>query len=219
MWYSSLDLEEKRINVEFASEKHHYVFHNNRCLILIHAAIVVIAFIIFSMVLVALRVHCNKLTPDQIEGLSLFFLTGVYIYIETSSPRSNGDKAILTLKGANSKSVCLSFYYHMYGQTINALNIYNRGQRIWSMNGNQGNSWKKAEVQISGDFDVSFTIQPGLVFLLVIDRLIYVSFKFNYGARIRHNILVLLGFSVFVFAVVFNFYFKRVLLPAGFHRF
>ncbi|KAL9985328.1 hypothetical protein ACROYT_G007718 [Oculina patagonica] len=79
---------------------------------------------------------------------------GYYIYIETSRPRKTGDKAILTLQGANSKPVCLSFYYHMYGKTINQLNIYNRGKVIWTMTGEQGNAWKKAEVSISGNYDL-----------------------------------------------------------------
>lgn len=86
----------------------------------------------------------------------MFFLfAGFYIYIETSRPRKKDEKAILTLKGANSKTVCLSFYYHMYGGTINRLNIYNNGQIIWTKEGNQGNSWNKGELEISGDYDVS----------------------------------------------------------------
>ena len=64
-------------------------------------------------------------------------------------------KPFWRLKGANSKTVCLSFYYHMYGGSINRLNIYNNGQRIWTKEANQGNSWNKGELEISGDYDVS----------------------------------------------------------------
>lgn len=96
----------------------------------------------------------------------LFLLLGFYIYIETSRPRKVGDKAILTLKGANRRSICFSFYYHMYGKYINSLNIYNGRQLIWNMKGEQGNSWKKAEVSISGDYNVSVHETSHFVFLL-----------------------------------------------------
>ena len=86
---------------------------------------------------------------------SRFLFAGSYIYIETSSPRRQNDKAILTFKGANSKSVCLSFYYYMYGRDINRLIIYNAGRIIWSKSLEQGIGWKKAEVLINGNFDVS----------------------------------------------------------------
>ncbi|KAJ7394105.1 Serine protease 56 [Desmophyllum pertusum] len=77
-----------------------------------------------------------------------------YIYIETSSPRRNGDNAILTFKGPNSKPVCVSFYYHMYGASIGKLRVYNNGKVLKSMAGNQGNSWKKVDMTISGDYDL-----------------------------------------------------------------
>lgn len=106
----------------------------------------------------------TKHSQTRLKVYLLFLLAGFYIYIETSSPRRNNDKAILTLTGANSKSVCFSFYYHMYGTNINRLNIYNRGKVIWTMAGNQGNSWKKAEVSITGDYDVSVDGKDNLVF-------------------------------------------------------
>ena len=83
------------------------------------------------------------------------FSAGYYVYIETSSPRVLYDRAILKFKGVNRKTVCLSFYYHMYGVHVRALNLYNGGSKIWNMKGDQGDSWKRAEVTISGDYDVS----------------------------------------------------------------
>ncbi|CAH3103831.1 unnamed protein product, partial [Pocillopora meandrina] len=79
---------------------------------------------------------------------------GYYVYIETSSPRVPYDRAILEFKGVNRKTVCLSFYYHMYGVHVKALNLYNGGNKIWNMKGDQGDSWKRAEVTISGDYDL-----------------------------------------------------------------
>ena len=43
----------------------------------------------------------------------------------------------------------------MNGIDINALNLYNDGVKIWSKSGQQGNMWKKAEVTITGKYDVS----------------------------------------------------------------
>lgn len=92
---------------------------------------------------------------------SLYFTTnimlaGFYIYIESSSPRVQDDVAVLTFTGTNSKPiVCLSFYYHMYGTAINYLYLYNHGNNIWRMAGDQGNAWKKAQITIIGDYQVS----------------------------------------------------------------
>ncbi|XP_026196154.1 MAM domain-containing glycosylphosphatidylinositol anchor protein 2 isoform X2 [Anabas testudineus] len=96
---------------------------------------------------------------------------GFYMYIETSRPRLEGDKARLlsptfnmnskTTSSSSSSSVtnnptyCFSFYYHMYGKHIGALNVFLRqkGQMVtdtsvWSLTGNQGNRWIQAKVDI-----------------------------------------------------------------------
>ena len=43
----------------------------------------------------------------------------------------------------------------MYGASIGKLRVYNNGKVLKSMAGNQGNSWKKVDMTISGDYDVS----------------------------------------------------------------
>uniref|UniRef100_A0A3B3UMW4 MAM domain-containing glycosylphosphatidylinositol anchor protein 2-like n=1 Tax=Poecilia latipinna TaxID=48699 RepID=A0A3B3UMW4_9TELE len=93
---------------------------------------------------------------------------GFYMFIETSRPRLEGDKARLMSPtfNINTKSVssssasknptyCFTFYYHMFGKHIGALNIFLRlkGQMltdtlIWSLTGNQGNYWQQARVNI-----------------------------------------------------------------------
>ncbi|XP_067335871.1 MAM domain-containing glycosylphosphatidylinositol anchor protein 2-like isoform X2 [Channa argus] len=97
---------------------------------------------------------------------------GFYMYIETSRPRQEGDKARLlsptfNMNSKTSSSVsssspvtnnptyCLAFYYHMYGKHIGALNAFLRqkGQAVtetpvWSLTGNQGNRWIQAKVNI-----------------------------------------------------------------------
>ncbi|XP_071492677.1 MAM and LDL-receptor class A domain-containing protein 2-like isoform X11 [Diadema antillarum] len=81
---------------------------------------------------------------------------GYYMYIETSSPRVYGDFARLWspaqyLYG----SYCLTFWYHMYGSTINSLNVYksettfpNSTDSIFSLSGQKGSYWGQAQVSI-----------------------------------------------------------------------
>ncbi|KAH3887707.1 hypothetical protein DPMN_011726 [Dreissena polymorpha] len=80
--------------------------------------------------------------------------TGHYMYIETSAPRRQGDKARLiskTYPPINNR--CLTFWYHMYGLNIGQLNVYagtptSLGTAIWNLYGNQGNRWLKAQVTV-----------------------------------------------------------------------
>ena len=63
-----------------------------------------------------------------------------------------------------SGAYCFIFWYHMYGSSIGSLNIYTQSvasavkQRKWMLQGNQGNTWRKAEVDInstsSGNYKV-----------------------------------------------------------------
>ncbi|KAJ8394278.1 hypothetical protein AAFF_G00048610 [Aldrovandia affinis] len=90
---------------------------------------------------------------------------GFYMYIETSRPRLEGDKARLLSPtfnvapknpyGTTSSAYCFGFYYHMYGKHIGTLNAYLRSKSqtttespIWTLSGNQGEHWKQAKVNI-----------------------------------------------------------------------
>ncbi|XP_029688841.1 LOW QUALITY PROTEIN: MAM domain-containing glycosylphosphatidylinositol anchor protein 2 [Takifugu rubripes] len=91
---------------------------------------------------------------------------GYYMYIETSRPRQDGDKARLltptfnsnaksSASLSNSPTYCFSFYYHMYGKHIGALNVFLRQKgptvtdtSVWSLSGNQGDQWLQAKVNI-----------------------------------------------------------------------
>ncbi|XP_077476478.1 MAM domain-containing glycosylphosphatidylinositol anchor protein 2 [Stigmatopora argus] len=94
---------------------------------------------------------------------------GYYVYIETSRPRMEGDKARLLSPFFNTGSksgaaYCLAFFYHMYGKHIGALNVFLRQKgapatpedAVWSLSGNQGERWRRAAVDIhpSADFQV-----------------------------------------------------------------
>ena len=85
---------------------------------------------------------------------SCYFNPGYYIFIETSLPRRPGDKARLlsqTFNGTNTKS-CFTFWYHMYGSDIGALNLYEQvGSKetlIWRLSGNKGNNWYSGQVAV-----------------------------------------------------------------------
>ena len=45
------------------------------------------------------------------------------MYIETSSPRVNGDKARLRFTGSDSGAFCLKFFYHMFGKSVGTLRV------------------------------------------------------------------------------------------------
>ena len=73
------------------------------------------------------------------------------MYIETSSPRSYGDKANLSYSPPDlliGKASCLRFYYHMYGATINRLNVFNGYSIVFTKSGQQGNRWRYSEVTV-----------------------------------------------------------------------
>ncbi|XP_043553281.1 MAM domain-containing glycosylphosphatidylinositol anchor protein 2 isoform X5 [Chiloscyllium plagiosum] len=103
---------------------------------------------------------------------------GFYMYIETSRPRTEGEKARLlspifsTLPknpyGSINSAYCVSFYYNMYGKHIGTLNVFLRFKGfkgstvtenlIWTMSGNQGEQWMHANINInpSGTFQLIF---------------------------------------------------------------
>ena len=89
----------------------------------------------------------------------MFFVmfTGYYLYIETSSPRTEGDNAKLELSvSGNGNLSCLEFYYHMYGDTMGTLTVFSRNAVIFNASGNHGNTWIKAMITIHLDNVVSF---------------------------------------------------------------
>ncbi|XP_061166796.1 uncharacterized protein LOC133175702 [Saccostrea echinata] len=95
-------------------------------------------------------------TPSSNTGPSYAHSGKYYMYIETSSPRSQGDTAILST-GLVSFSIaqerCLKFFYHMYGSTVGSLKVFYKGTDIaktvaFSRSGDQGNQWIQAEIDI-----------------------------------------------------------------------
>ena len=71
------------------------------------------------------------------------------MYIETSLPPQYGENAKLEFSVSScniGKLSCLKFYYHMYGETINTLNVYNGNNKTFNQSGNQGDVWVKANI-------------------------------------------------------------------------
>ncbi|XP_044162896.1 MAM and LDL-receptor class A domain-containing protein 1-like [Acropora millepora] len=76
---------------------------------------------------------------------------GFYMYIQTSRRFYGGDKAKLLFSPPNSiigKMSCLRFYYHMYGATVNRLNVFNGNSMVFTKSGEQGNRWLYAEMTV-----------------------------------------------------------------------
>ena len=88
--------------------------------------------------------------------------SGPYVYAETSSPRRQGDLFTLTYDGSACSNIGLSvstvtFHYHMYGASMGELRVTNAaGQVLWSLSGDQGNSWQAAMVEV---YSPSFAIE------------------------------------------------------------
>lgn len=105
----------------------------------------------------------------------ILFLLGRYVYIEANGPK-NGDFARLTspiISVSQKRPKCLTFWYHMYGPHVSALNVYTNtttlGPAIWSKNRTQGNVWKvaKVDIQMSQSFSVSLQTYTGLLLMVM----------------------------------------------------
>ena len=87
---------------------------------------------------------------EPVKRVHRYLFSGYYMYIETSSPRVNGDNAILespllTFRG----NMCLKFFYHMYGSTIGSLRVKISNQTVFTAVGEKGNKWIEAAITLS----------------------------------------------------------------------
>ena len=79
------------------------------------------------------------------------------MYIETSSPRQQGDNAKLNSPRLQfSGNMCVMFYYHMYGADIATLNVIITGNNVFTASGDKGDKWLRAavDVHVSGMYSV-----------------------------------------------------------------
>ncbi|XP_071503079.1 MAM and LDL-receptor class A domain-containing protein 1-like [Diadema antillarum] len=115
----------------------------------------------------------NGSTPSLDTGPSGDHTTGYgnYMYIETS-PRSDGDVARLRspayLANNTNEPYCLTFWYHMYGNTINTLNVIMADTMgystytLYSMYGERGDMWQRAKVDVYSYFQLFNIIMEGV---------------------------------------------------------
>ncbi|XP_046355169.2 collagen alpha-1(XXVII) chain-like [Haliotis rufescens] len=78
---------------------------------------------------------------------------GHYIYLETSAGIPNSAAAYRSSPLGTNHHFCLTFWYHMYGQTVGSLQVkimtaHTTGSPIWKKDGSQGDQWKLAKVDL-----------------------------------------------------------------------
>ena len=79
---------------------------------------------------------------------------GYYIYYETTGGNTGDIAQIQSPRiSVGSRTQCFSFWYYMYGQTVDALNVYiksgNRlGNPVWTKSHTQGQKWIQATINI-----------------------------------------------------------------------
>jgi len=80
------------------------------------------------------------------------------MFIETSSPRVQGDNAYLvsqSLDATTGSGVCMSFWHHMYGATIGTLKVWVRINNTnilrWQRSGNKGDTWFQGQISITSN--------------------------------------------------------------------
>eukprot|EP00413_Alexandrium_margalefii_P001604 CAMPEP_0204512430 /NCGR_PEP_ID=MMETSP0661-20131031/949_1 /ASSEMBLY_ACC=CAM_ASM_000606 /TAXON_ID=109239 /ORGANISM="Alexandrium margalefi, Strain AMGDE01CS-322" /LENGTH=1025 /DNA_ID=CAMNT_0051517549 /DNA_START=53 /DNA_END=3130 /DNA_ORIENTATION=- len=104
-------------------------------------------------------------TPSSNTGPSGAADGRFYMYIETSSPRSPGDTAILRSSPLVFQGpTALRFKYHMFGSSTGSLKVMLGSTVLWQKSGNQANKWLDGMVDLSSaqpDSQVSFLATRG----------------------------------------------------------
>ena len=89
----------------------------------------------------------------------LFSAGGYYAFIETSTPRRQGDKARLLSPLVPPSPKCLRFWYLMYGGNVASLNIYMRagsvlGNPVFTRSKTQSRAWLQANVDVGSNVPI-----------------------------------------------------------------
>lgn len=112
-------------------------------------------------------------TPSQLTGPArdhtLNTKAGLYLYIETSRPRTPGQKARLAsqfFQPTTSHPYCtMRFYYFMFGKDVNQLAVYTRSSvnggtlLRYRRSGNLGEYWERREVGVYSSKPFQFIIE------------------------------------------------------------
>lgn len=76
---------------------------------------------------------------------------GYFAFMDSSYPQQENDNTVL-ISPAMSGSKCLTFWYFMWGDHVNKLNVYagiNMNTLFWFRQGTQGKAWNQANIQIN----------------------------------------------------------------------
>ena len=91
---------------------------------------------------------------------------GVYLYVESSAPAANGDKAILISPYIDPPALksCFSVFYFMYGEDVNEFNVYTNDsfsnvKKLYSIKGNQGFKWSQLQLEITSDIEFKIILE------------------------------------------------------------
>jgi len=98
-------------------------------------------------------------TPSSQTGPSGAKSGTRYLYIETSGG-SAGDTAIIgTAPLLISPGTILTFAYHMYGSSMGKLAVKVGSDEVWSKEGDQGNAWNMATVDLSSKAGQTLSVE------------------------------------------------------------
>eukprot|EP00795_Rhopilema_esculentum_P007650 gene7650-13471_t len=114
-------------------------------------------------------------TPSRYTGPSHDHTSeaGYYLYLEASSPASQGYTGRLISKLFESREErCMSFYYHMYGSSIGCLKVFFEGEStktrtaLFTKSGDQGDKWKSASILLKPEenYKIIFEGERGIGF-------------------------------------------------------
>jgi hypothetical protein len=92
---------------------------------------------------------------------------GYYIFIETSYPQKQGDKARLispTYPATSGTGDCFKFWFHLNGLDIGTLNVWIRQnnqliKNIWSRSGNLGDIWRYGHVTVKSNTEFQMVLE------------------------------------------------------------
>jgi len=93
---------------------------------------------------------------NNISFINEYFLSGNHIYLfKGRCDNCSGKSAILDtmqLDVGNMSSICVQFWYYLYGSTIDTLRLNvvndNGTTEIWSISGDQGEQWYMTQTEI-----------------------------------------------------------------------
>lgn len=88
-----------------------------------------------------------------------FSFPGSFLYIDMANPRRPNDIAELSYgRNYSGESYCLVFWYHMYGPSVNTLNVLVGNKTMWTRSGTHQDQWHEAYIALLFDYGYSKVI-------------------------------------------------------------